>query len=60
MRTSRIAVTSGLNYYDNEIRLTYFVQKMLLSWMWMMTTDQMILILILTLLLMNRFSSIGP
>jgi hypothetical protein len=55
-----MAVTSGLNYYDNEIRLTYFVQKMLLSWMWMMTTDQMILILILTLLLMNRFSSIGP
>jgi hypothetical protein len=54
MRTS----TSELNYYNKEIQLTYFVQKMLLSWVWMMTMDQMILILIL--LMMNQLSSIGP
>jgi hypothetical protein len=50
--------TSELNNYYKEIHLTYFVQKMLLSWVWMMMTDQMILVLIL--LMMNQLSSIGP
>ena len=56
-RTSRAAQTSELKYYNNkEICITYFVQKMLLSWVWMMRTDRMILIL----LMMSRLPAIGP